>query len=107
MNNSEWRETIERHIAEYAGVWFKNPTVLETPPAPTDGDDERYFYLWHRPYDSSQSYPSGVNRIVNSAAQGVLPGYALTRRPDDPLVGQLQAMRPVDATGFSRTFVIF
>ena len=44
--------------------------VPPLPPPPSRDGDDRYFYLLHRPYDSSSSYPEGVDRIVKTGGVG-------------------------------------
>ena len=45
---------------------------LKDPPAPTDDDGQRYFYIFHRPNDSNVPNPEKVAKIVDSG--GVKPG---------------------------------
>ncbi len=44
--------------------------VPPLPPPPSRDGDDRYFYLLHRPYDSSSPYPKGVDRIVKTGGVG-------------------------------------
>lgn len=38
-------------------MWAGSPDVPPPPPAPTNEDNGRYFYLWHRPRDADSPQP--------------------------------------------------
>ena len=53
------------------------------PPAPTQGGFDRYFYILHRPADSPDPYPTGVERIVQSGGVGADRSSKTTRGATD------------------------
>ncbi len=50
-----------------------------TPPPPLPGGTGRYFYLLHRPWDSSSPQPDGVQAIVDSGGVGANTGNTHAR----------------------------
>ncbi len=95
---AEWLESVKTP--------WSYPSTKPLPEAPTDEGTERYFYLWHRPFDSPSPYPKGVRKIIESG--GLVPGTDRYRKPypDDPR-GRAGEMRPDDWSGFSERIESF
>ena len=71
----------EEPSASESAKALKEPANL--PPAPTRDGDERYFYILHRPGDSSTPQPEMVRDFVSSGGVGATRRYKYARDDDE------------------------
>ena len=90
------REFVKRFLGP--DPWADDdPQIEPLPSAPTNDNNGRYFYLFHRPGDGHKN-PAAVRRIV--ASGGLLPGDDVHKDADSP-EGKARKMRPGNWPGFS------